>query len=214
GHHYGPDSPEVNAAAAEADVAIGRLVAGLKARGLYETTNIIIVADHGMASQPLNQLIDVTTLADPAKAKFVSTGAVVGVRALPGFEAEIASAMLKPHDHLTCWEKTKVPARYGYGTNPRVPPIVCLAERGWYFVTAKSIQKRLAEHPRDGGAHGYDPYDPVMRAVFIAHGPAFKSGVALPVFDNVDVYPLLIRLIGVKGEKGDGVLGPLKPALR
>jgi hypothetical protein len=31
----------------------------------------------------------------PAKVKFVSTGSVVGVRALPGFEAEVAAAMLK-----------------------------------------------------------------------------------------------------------------------
>ncbi|WP_165186210.1 ectonucleotide pyrophosphatase/phosphodiesterase [Caulobacter soli] len=214
GHHYGPDSPEVNVAAAEADAAIARLVAGLKARGLYETTNIIIVADHGMAPQPLSGLVDVSTLVDPAKAKFVSTGSIVGVRALPGFEAGVDAAMLKPHPHLTCWRKGKIPARYGYGTNPRVPPIVCLAERGWYFVTAAALKKRLAEHPRDGGAHGYDPSDPTMRAVFVAHGPAFRSGVVLPVFDNVDVYPLLTRLIGVKGDKGDGAFGPLKPALR
>ncbi len=214
GHHYGPDSPEVNAAAAEADAAIARLVAGLKARGLYETTNIIVVADHGMAPQPLSGLVEVSTLIDPAKAKFVSTGSIVGVRALPGFEAEVDAAMLKPHPHLTCWRKAQIPIRFGYGTNPRVPPIVCLAERGWYFVTAGALKKRLDEYPRDGGAHGYDPSDPTMRAVFVAHGPAFKSGVALPVFDNVDVYPLLARLIGVKGDKGDGTLGPLKPALR
>lgn len=214
GHHYGPDSPEVNAAAARVDAVIARLVGGLKARGLYETTNIVVVADHGMASQPLSGLVDVATLVDPAKVKFVSTGSVVGVRALPGFEAEVKAAMLKPHPHLTCWEKGKIPARYGYGTNPRVPPIVCLAERGWYFATASAIKKRWAEHPRDGGAHGYDPFDPAMRAVFVAHGPAFKPGVVLPVFDNVDVYPLLTRLIGVKGDKGDGALGPVKPALR
>ena len=214
GHHYGPDSPEVKAAAAQADAAIGRLVAGLKARGLYETTNIVVVADHGMAPQPLSGLVEVSTLVDPAKVKFVSTGSVVGVRALPGFEAEVAATMLKAHSHLTCWTKDKIPARYGYGTNPRVPPIVCLADRGWYFVTASALAKRWKEHPRDGGAHGYDPFDPTMRAVFVAHGPAFKSGVVLPVFDNVDVYPLLTRLIGVKGDKGDGSLKPLKAALR
>jgi predicted AlkP superfamily pyrophosphatase or phosphodiesterase len=214
GHHYGPDSPEVNAAAAEVDAAIARLVAGLKARGLYETTNIVVVADHGMAPQPLSGLVDVATLVDPAKGKFVSTGSIVAVRPLPGFEAEVTATMLKTHPHLTCWEKAKIPARYGYGTNPRVPPIVCLAERGWYFVTAAALKKRWEEHPRDGGAHGYDPYDPTMRAVFVAHGPAFKSGVVLPVFDNVDVYPLLTRLIGVKGDKGDGALGPVKAALR
>jgi hypothetical protein len=53
-----------------------------------------------------------------------------------------------------------------------------------------------------------------MRAVFVARGPAFRRGVVLPVFDNVDVYPLLTRLIGVKGDKGDGALGPVKAALR
>jgi predicted AlkP superfamily pyrophosphatase or phosphodiesterase len=214
GHHYGPDSPQVNAAAAEVDAAIGRLVAGLKARGLYRTTNLVVVADHGMAPQPLSGLVEVSTLVDPAKVKFVSTGSIVGVRALPGFEAEVAAAMLKAHPHLTCWEKGQIPARYGYGTNPRVPPIVCLADLGWYFVTTSALKKRLEEHPRDGGAHGYDPFDPAMRAVFVAHGPAFRRGVVLPVFDNVDVYPLLTRLIGVKGDKGDGALGPVKAALR
>ena len=214
GHHYGPYSPEVNAAARAADAAIARLVAGLKARGLYETTNIIVVADHGMALQPLSGLVDVSTLADPAKARFVATGSVVAVAPQPGFEAEVKAAMLKSHPHLTCWEKGKIPRRYSYGTNPRVPPIVCLADSGWYFVTASALKKRWAEHPRDGGAHGYDPANPDMRAVFVAHGPAFKRGVILPVFDNVDVYPLLARLIGVKGDRGDGRLGPVKPALR
>ena len=33
GHHYGPESPEVRAAAASVDAALGRLVEGLKARG-------------------------------------------------------------------------------------------------------------------------------------------------------------------------------------
>ena len=148
------------------------------------------------------------------KAKFVSTGSIVAVRALPGFEAEVRATMLKAHPHLTCWDKDKIPARYDYGTNPRVPPIVCLADSGWYFVTDAALKKRLKEQPRDGGAHGYDPASPDMRAVFVAHGPAFKPGVVLPVFDNVDVYPLLVRLIGVKGEKGDARLGPVKAALR
>ncbi len=214
GHHYGPASPEVNAAVVEVDMAVARLVAGLKARGIYDTTNIVVVADHGMAPQPLSKLVDLATIVDPAKARLVGTGSVVSVQPLAGHEAEVRAALLKPIAHLTCWEKAKIPARYGYGTNPRVPPIVCLAETGWYFTTASAIKKRWDEHPRDGGAHGYDPADPTMRAVFVAHGPAFKPGVILPLFDNVDVYPLLTRLIGVKGEKGDGRVGPMKPALR
>jgi predicted AlkP superfamily pyrophosphatase or phosphodiesterase len=50
GHQFGPDSAETARTVAEADAAIGRLVEGLKARGLYDRTNIILVADHGMAA--------------------------------------------------------------------------------------------------------------------------------------------------------------------
>jgi predicted AlkP superfamily pyrophosphatase or phosphodiesterase len=50
GHHFGPVSPELNAAAAKVDAAVARLVAGLKARGIE--ANLVIVADHGMAATP------------------------------------------------------------------------------------------------------------------------------------------------------------------
>ena len=64
------------------------------------------------------------------------------------------------------------------------------------------------------GSHGYDPALPSMRAVFIAHGPAFRAGTALPPFDNVDVYPLLTHLLGIPAAPNDGSLAPLLPALR
>ena len=53
-----------------------------------------------------------------------------------------------------------------------------------------------------------------MRATFIAAGPAFAQGVTLPVFDNVDVYPLLMRLLQLPAEANDGDITPLLPALR
>lgn len=52
-----------------------------------------------------------------------------------------------------------------------------------------------------------------MAALFIASGPAFRHGVALPTFDNVDVYPLLARLIGVKAQPNDGKFSEVAPAL-
>jgi len=52
-----------------------------------------------------------------------------------------------------------------------------------------------------------------MQALFIANGPAIRPGVKLAPFDNVDVYSLETKLLGIKGEQNDGKLGPLKPAL-
>jgi hypothetical protein len=48
----------------------------------------------------------------------------------------------------------------------------------------------------------------------VANGPAFASGVTLPVFDNVDVYPLLAKLLGVAPQASDGSADVFAPALR
>ena len=39
-------------------------------------------------------------------------------------------------------------------------------------------------------------------------------GATLPAFDNVDVYPLLARLLGLPPLPNDGTIEPLLPALR
>ena len=64
------------------------------------------------------------------------------------------------------------------------------------------------------GSHGYDPTDPSMRALFIAQGPAFRQGVGIAPFDNVDVYPLLAKLVGIEPNASDGDIVSLLPALK
>lgn len=215
GHHYGPDSPEVRAAAASVDAALGRLVEGLKARGRFESTDIIIVADHGMAPLPAANRVVLDDLVDVSKIQLVTTGAVTSFSPKPGERKAVEKAFLsKPLLHMTCWKKNRIPQRFHYGRNSRVPAIVCLSETGWYTTTAAARQKPSEWDAKDGGAHGFDPYDPTMRAVFVAHGPSFKPGVALPVFDNVDVYALLAKVTGLRPEKTDASLKVVRNALR
>ncbi|PHY22143.1 ectonucleotide pyrophosphatase/phosphodiesterase [Caulobacter sp. BP25] len=215
GHHYGPESPEVRAAAASVDAALGRLVEGLKARGRFESTDIVIVADHGMAPLPAANRVVLDDLVDVSKIELVTTGAVTSFTPKPGERKTVERAFLsKPLPHMTCWKKSKIPARFHYGRNTRVPAIVCLSETGWYATTLAAKAKPGKWDDKDGGAHGFDPYDPTMQAVFVAHGPSFKRGVTLPVFDNVDVYPLLARITGIEPAKGDGSLKVVGRALR
>jgi predicted AlkP superfamily pyrophosphatase or phosphodiesterase len=207
GHRYGPDAPELNAAAAKVDAAIGDLVAGLKARGV--TANLVIVADHGMAATPETQKMFYDDLLPADAARTITLGAFLSLYPNPGHEAQVAKALLAPHLHMQCWRKEDIPARYHYGANPRVPPYFCLPQTGWTIGT----HDYKPRNP-DRGAHGYDPYAPEMAAVFIANGPGFRDGATLPTFDNVDVYPLLARLIGVKPEANDGKLSEVAAALR
>ena len=63
------------------------------------------------------------------------------------------------------------------------------------------------------GTHGYDNQAPEMQALFIAHGPDFRRGVTHAIFDNVDVYPLMAKLLGVTPEKNDGRLEDVQDML-
>ena len=44
----------------------------------------------------------------------------------------------------------------------------------------------------------------MMRALFVAHGPAFKPGLRVPQFNNVDVYALLAHLLAIRPQPNDG----------
>lgn len=198
GHHGGPDSEEVRQALASVDVSIGRLVDGLKARGLYDNTILVVVSDHGMAATSPDRVVWIDDLVDPTLLRIGYAGAVLTADPLPGREAEVRSRLIGRHPHMECWDKADVPARLAYGTHPRVASIVCLVETGWLAVT------RDRPVARPGGAHGYDNQSPEMAAIFIAHGPGVISGRRLENLDSVDVQPFLARLLGVSAPAGDG----------
>lgn len=189
GHEFGPDAAQTTATVADVDRSIGRLVDGLAALG--QPANLVIVADHGMAATSSDRVIAIDRIADPADYQLVETGPYASIDAVPGHEVRLDAALMTPHDHMTCWRKAQIPARFRYGTNERVPAYLCLADIGWLAM------KTMPTTRASGGNHGYDNAAPEMRAVFIAQGPAFAHDRTLPPFDNVDVAPLLRDLLGL-----------------
>ncbi|WP_206536341.1 ectonucleotide pyrophosphatase/phosphodiesterase [Sandarakinorhabdus sp. AAP62] len=210
GHEHGPDSPQLNAAVSEVDARIGDLLAGLKARGI--AANIILVADHGMAQVSSDRRIFLDSLLESAQVQLVAGGAVASLNPQPGQERAVKAALLRPHPHMACHEKADLPARLHYGRHARVPAILCIADSGWTIW----LSPPRADQPMRalGGMHGFDPAHPDMAASFVAAGPAFRSGVVLPPFDNVDVHPLLLRLLGLPAMQTDGGDTLVRGALR
>jgi predicted AlkP superfamily pyrophosphatase or phosphodiesterase len=203
GHSYGPDDARTTAVVADIDQRIGDLVAGLAT--LRQPANLVIVADHGMAATSSDRVV---LLGDAARqSHVVETGPYASLTPLPGHEAEVETALLGRHPHMECWRKGAIPARLRYGTNPRIPAIVCLAETGWL------ILDKAPDKPFAGGNHGYDNQAPDMLALFVAAGPAFRHGT-VPAFDNVDIYPLLRDLLGLPPRAGlDGDDAPFRGLL-
>jgi predicted AlkP superfamily pyrophosphatase or phosphodiesterase len=115
---------------------------------------------------------------------------------------------------MRCWDKRRIPARFDYGSNPRVPQLICLANVHWRIASRAKLAAK--KDPPSLGNHGYDNAEPAMQAIFIAHGPAFRVGAKVPAFPNVDVYPLMTHLLGLPAAANDGdydtVNGMLKSA--
>lgn len=209
GHEFSPDAEETKYAALNADRYIGRLMDGLRARGIDEKVNVIIVSDHGMASVDFRQktLLDDYFDFDLAE-KILWTNEIVQIFPNKGKTDEIYSKINKL-EHTTCWKKENVPERLHYNVGKRIAPIICSSEEGW-LTTSKKRYQDLIEDEEDlsqpHGAHGYDNKYQSMQATFIAHGAAFKKGYTAEPFENTNVYELMCEILKLRPAPNDGDL--------
>lgn len=207
GHRDGPNSPTIRGAVLKADSAIARLVAGLRSRTLYDSVNLVIVSDHGMAEVSPDRVVYLSDVLDTASVQTVTAGSVLMGWSRTGDNSGMVAA-LRRLPHVQAWLREDIPARFDFNSHRRVTPVVALADEGWTMLPA-----RTSRAP-SGGAHGYDNALPSMRAIFIARGPAFRRGVRIPAFENVDVYSLLAHVLGLHPAPTDGSVRSLTAALR
>ena len=90
-----------------------------------------------------------------------------------------------------------MPLHLRYRAHPRIPPIIGLADDGW------AITSR-ARPGTQRGDHGYDPFYRSMHGLFVASGPAFRRGAVVPAFENIHVYDVMCRVLGLTPAPNDG----------
>ncbi|MDE1155051.1 MAG: ectonucleotide pyrophosphatase/phosphodiesterase [Acidobacteriaceae bacterium] len=205
GHHFGPDSKQTQAAVQHLDAMIGELREKLKATGL--PVDLIVTADHGMIQLDPNPVV-LDTLVDLKDAR------VEGSYLYPKSSAEaerIYKGLKAANDpRFQVYRRKKVPASLHFNENAREGDPVIIPTAPYVVLW------RMPAHKRNyAGSHGFDPHaSPQMKAIFYAEGPDIAAGVALPSFDNVDVYPFIAHLLALKVGHTDGSLKPLEPALK
>jgi len=217
GHGYSPDSEETRKAVEKVDGDIKRLMDGLKTRKIESKVNIIIVADHGMATVDQRNVVimdDLINLDDTER--YLTTGEIWQIFPKPGKEESILAALQKPGLHTTCWAKNQIPSRLNYQDGPRIAPIVCSSDLGWIMTTRErnETMKKRDSYLRPHGAHGYDNRYQEMQGTFIAHGRAFKRGYVAKPFPHVDVYHSSCKILRLKPAKNDGNLRRVRAMLR
>jgi len=208
GHGFGPDAPETDAAIARVDSAVGAIMHGVKQRGMEERVNLVVVSDHGMARINPGHLIYLDDAVDPSAVNIVDLGPVLSLSPRAGAADSVYRALARL-PHLRVYRKQDM-ARYHYGSHPRIPDIIAVADEGWLVTThgLAAMRSRLTR-----GAHGYPPATPSMQAIFLARGPSFKKGSVVPPFQNLHLYALLAHLLGVTPAPNDGSLDSVKAVL-
>jgi predicted AlkP superfamily pyrophosphatase or phosphodiesterase len=205
GHRFGPNAPETDSAIARVDSAVGALLDGLEQRGLTSKVNLIVVSDHGMAEVSPDHVIHLDQLIDTAAVNLVDQGPIVSLSPKSGRGDEIIG-QLRRSPHLKVYGKSEIPAALHYRANPRIQPILAIADEGW-IATARSG----AGSPR--GMHGYPPDLPSMRALFLARGPAFAQSAVVPPFQNIHVYDLVAHILRLTPAANDGSLDSIRAVL-
>jgi predicted AlkP superfamily pyrophosphatase or phosphodiesterase len=212
GHRYGPDSPQVADAVRELDAEIGKLEDGIKESRL--AVDLIVLADHGMAAvkgKPID--LDHFGLDTSHFAPIVDSALYPKSE---GDAQKAYEAMRGKSDKFTVYRRAQVPAYLHFDSNPREGDPVIVANGPYYINATADPNGRGAPV----GMHGFDVTRmPEMKALFVAAGPDIRPGVALEPFENVNVYPLIAKILGLditslKTGPIDGKLGSLEGILK
>src|SRR5579863_975587 len=204
GHAFGPDAPETAEAVGHVDEMIGKLSDGIAASGL--PVDLIVLADHGMETLRGGWVI-LDKMADLSQ--FETCGTLLYAKSEADAE-KAYRALLGASEKFKIYRRAQVPAYLHYNSNPREgDPVV--VPTGPYSIVAHDPNSKGGNSMPPRGGHGYDPRQmPTMRAIFFAAGPDIRPAVTVDLFENVDVFPLIARILGLRAGPIDGKIGPLQ----
>jgi predicted AlkP superfamily pyrophosphatase or phosphodiesterase len=207
---YGPDSKEAEEAVHLVDDVIGKMTRMVDSLKL--PVNYIFVADHGMTAIDTVHGIPLPAAVDTTKFVLGTDDTQLHLYAKDKNDVAATYAALKkeatgfdvylPSETPARWHYSSADDRYG-----RIGDILLIAKYPKIF--------HLSTRRIIPGEHGYDNAMPDMHATFYAWGPAFKPHQTIPSFENVNVYPLIARILGLRiTQPIDGKPGVLGDTLK
>ena len=211
GHVHGPMSPETKAMAEEMDARMHRLYLRLKALPYGDRINFVVTGDHGMTEISQDRFVGWYSVLDEAWIDRIVGSIPTSIWVKEGCLDKVLEA-LSDVEHLSVWKHGEVPEYLNYGTSDRLGDVIVSPDLGWQFNFAPS---------RNHGTHGFDPRNTDMMVAFRAVGPDFRQGYEAPftegeqsAFHNIDIYPMLCKLLGVEPAPVDGKLERIQKILR
>jgi len=190
GHEFGPDAVQTRDAVHKLDALMGQLRTRLSK--LSQDINLVIVSDHGMAQVDPEQSIIVSSLPKDDNFIIVNTGPRLLIYTksdaknadIDAYKARLQKAAKGRYSVLSSEQLEG----YHYNSGSRVGDIVVQTNAPAVFSNGTKAPYL--------GTHGY-AYSDDMAATFIAAGPAFKQGMSIELVNNLDIYPVLAKVMGL-----------------
>ncbi len=200
GHKFGPDHHEVFSMIEYLDSLVGVFNHKISELSISDQINVIITSDHGMGQISEEKTIYLYDLINKEWCEHIDGGnPVYAIEAKDEYYDTIFN-ILSNTQHVSTWKKDEVPERLHYGASNRIKDFVVVADSSW------CLHKSTKKKAYSGGAHGYDNRNIDMHAIFYAYGPAFKIGYKHASINNIDIYPLICEILGIKPVDVDGEL--------
>ena len=208
GHQYGPNSKETVKQIQRMDGIIGTIMEKAEKLSIADKLNVLVVSDHGMTEVHPEQTIDLSSYTNLSGVTTTGAGPTVFLSADSKKRLISVYNELQQLPNAQVYWKRDIPERWHYRDHERIPEVLIIADEGWTLMP-------MGHGPgMPKGTHGYDNKLTSMQSIFLADGPAFKSGYSREVFENIHIYPLLVYILGLEPYEGiDGDLDVVKDML-
>jgi len=197
-HWYGPDSMENAAAIERVDDYIGRLLDGVEKLPWADAVNIILLSDHGQGAYAENQPpYLLSEHVDLEGARIVEGGSYLFLyleRENPARAAAIAATVNAGWSHGHAYLPENAPAQWHVDDNPSFPDVILMPDEGHAVLSSLDKIGKI-----NAGDHGWAPEAPAMHGFFVACGPNIKAGSRPGPVRNIDIYPLMLSILGLRG---------------
>jgi predicted AlkP superfamily pyrophosphatase or phosphodiesterase len=203
GHHFGPDSEELNNAVTFLDSKIAYLQKRLNDIAMLNKINLIVLSDHGMTDISDSKIIDLSGIIEKYKLEYSGKSPVISLYPKNNKEKTIILSELKDKEEgYKVYSKSNTPVYYHYSQNDMLGDILIVADKGYSLLVK---QKASTFRLKNKGNHGYDNHLLDMQGIFLARGPVFKRAYKTGQLRNIDIFPLICRIMNIgQPQKIDG----------
>jgi len=195
-HNHGPGSRESIASIERTDGYLSKLMAGIEELSVKDETYIVVVSDHGQGAFIQDQqpfiVENVTDLDDMIVVDHGTAAFLYLQEPNPARARDVRDAVNATWRHGTAYLRQDMPADWQVPVDSHFADITLQADPGYAVASTNS----LARH-KSLGDHGWAREFKDMHGIFLATGPRLPQGKRIPELNNIDVYPLMMEVLGL-----------------